>query len=542
MAQGAKLTTSVFMTVYVSFCAAGGLLPADTQSIEFRDVASHVGLDEPLAGMMAHAAAWGDIDGDGDLDLYVAGFCDRPDEEYRPAPGPVPARLLRNHSAGRFERVASAALESCGRTSDALFVDLNNDRQTDLYVANNTRRAPTLASGVQRDAQLRRSALYRNDRGSFVDVSAVAGTCLTAPGSTRSIGALDYDADGLLDLMVVDDRFGPPARTRLCRNLGGFRFQDVTVAVGLPADLFGLDVAIADLNADHRPDLFVSHSNRFFLSAGGRYVEPPGLKRTFAWQPLDAEDWPAGAAFGDLNRDGRLDLVVGIHHERARNRVYLNEGLVDGVPRFQDVSDEVGIPARLTNKSPHVEIQDFDNDGWPDLYFATGWLEEDGSITPLVLRNRGAKNGRPHFDSPRPILEAAPLVYFPAGPSGDYDGDGRLDVLLANWFPSNRSRLLKNVSGKHRWLDVTVLGRTINHQGIGTAVRIYRAGEMGNAAARLGFQEIGAGQGFGSGQAPVAHFGVAGQASVDLELVFPDGSRAFRHHVATGQRVAVQGP
>ena len=286
--------------------------------------------------MMAHAAAWGDIDGDGDLDLYVGGFGDRPNVDYAPAPGPVPNVLFRI-SEWQLRADLNPSVELHGRTSNAALVDLNNDGRLDLYVANNTRSRSNLPSGLRRDAQLQRSMLFRNDGGAFAGVADADNICLTGAGSARSVGVLDYDADGALDLLVLDDGFDGKPHTRLCRNLGGFRFQDVTADAGLPRDLFGLGLAIADLNNDRRPDIFVSYSNRLFVSATKGYVEPPGPKATLGWQPLDAEDWPGGAVFADLNRDGRQDLVVGIHHDRARNRVYLHDGVEQGVPVFRDV-------------------------------------------------------------------------------------------------------------------------------------------------------------------------------------------------------------
>lgn len=510
-------------------------------TIQFTDETVAAGLRAPLEGLMGHAAAWGDVDGDGDLDLYAGGFGDRPDEEYSPASGPVSNRLFRNLSAGRFEPMASPPVELHGRTSGAIFVDLDNDGWVDLYVANNARASSGLPAGVQHDAQIRTSALFRNDGGTFVDVTSAAG-CVTAVGSARTAGVFDYDADGFLDLLVIEDRFGRNAHSRLCRNTGRFTFTDVTLEAGLPRDLFGFGLAVADLNEDGRADIFVSHSNRLFMSADGKYVEPAGSRKALAWRPLDAEDWPAGAAFGDLNRDGRLDLVVGIHHERARNRVYLNEGMQNGAPVFRDVSADAGLPSQLSTKSPHVEVQDFDNDGWPDLYFSAAWFDGKGRITPLVFRNMGAQNGIPRFAPLRPIAHEKPRVYFPAGPSGDFDADGRVDLFLVNWFQGNYSRLLKNQSKPGAWLDVSVSGRKTNRMGIGSKVRVYRAGQANQKAGLLGFQEIGTGYGFASGQAPIAHFGLGDEARVDVEVVFPDGTRTAREGVAVNQRVTVEGP
>jgi len=534
-----RIPFAIFLLVLVVYRSLIG----SNDQIRFVDVTAQAGLLAPLEGMMGHAAAWGDVDADGDLDLYVGGFADRPDVEYVPARGPVPNRLFRNLGNGRFEAIAHPSGELYARTTSAVFADLDNDGKLDLLVANNRRTLTKLLPGVQRNAQLQGSLLFRNQQGTLIDVTAMAGDCLTLARSARSVGVLDTDADGLLDLLMLEDRFGGTPHSRLCRNMGGFKFTDVTAWAGLPADLHGLGLAIADLNEDGRPDIFVTHSNRLFMSTReGKYIEPAGPKARLAWKPLNAEDWPAGAVFADLNRDGRLDLVIGVHHDHARNRVFFNDGLEHGVPNFRDVSAEVGLPAYLNTKSPHVEVQDFDNDGWPDLYFSGAWLNADGSVTPLVFRNDGLQAGLPRFEPLRPISTDQPRFYFPAGPSGDYDGDGRIDLFLANWFRDNHARLLRNLSRPNGWLEVKVAGKAMNRMGIGAKVRVYKAGELGRPGGLLGLQEIGTGYGFASAQVPVAHFGLGSEASVDVAIAFPDGSGTVIRDVGTDRRLTVEGP
>src|SRR5262249_14854849 len=157
--------------------------------------------------------------------------------------------------------------------------------------------------------------------------------------------------------------------------------------------------------------------------------------------------------FGDVNRDGLLDIVVTHHYASAwfspvSPRLYMNRGLgMDGEIVFEDVTAAAGLP-RINAKSPHVEVQDFDNDGWPDIYISVHVIQGD-SVGPLTLRNDGNGGDYPHF-STAPFTVADDGLrdrgYAAAGPSGDFDRDGRLDIVMTEWWPDRDSVLYRNVS------------------------------------------------------------------------------------------------
>ena len=203
-----KTTTSIITILTVlSHVQAGAA------SMSFVESSEAWGLTEPLKGIMAHAAACGDIDNDGDPDLYVGNFCDRPPEAYLGRSGPVPNLLLINEGS-RFREAGQSNVRFKARTSGAVFVDLDNDGDLDLYVSNNSK-----SRGLRVP-----NKLFENLDGRFREVSGDNDACVMMGG--RSIGVLDYDGDGLLDLLVTEDKW-TGRRTRLLRNRGGFHFDEV---------------------------------------------------------------------------------------------------------------------------------------------------------------------------------------------------------------------------------------------------------------------------------------------------------------------------
>jgi hypothetical protein len=213
----------------------------------FKDAGDAAGLFPHLDGIRGHGAGWGDVDGDGWIDLYVATFH---------TGGAKPNQFFRN-GKGKFRLDEQPGLRLSMRATGVVFADLDNDGDLDLYVGSMPADQDSKLAAKEGHA-LRGCSLFRNDgKGNFTDVSAGNGACPAAFGG-RSAAVLDYDGDGLLDLLVGEDPIpgyngSKTKSSRLFRNKGGLQFEDVSRAVGLPEGIPGLGVAAGDVNNDGGP-------------------------------------------------------------------------------------------------------------------------------------------------------------------------------------------------------------------------------------------------------------------------------------------------
>ncbi len=240
---------------------------------------------------------------------------------------------------------------------------------------------------------------------------------LGAIGTGVTVG--DYDNDGRPDVFIVNKT----GLSRLFRNLGNWKFQDVTAEVGLgPAEQGWLEKVSSWFGSDENED--------------------------------SLEIWKQGASFADVNNDGWLDLYV--CRFAAPNILYLNKG--DGT--FLQTEDASGLG--LTSASGMAAFCDFDRDGWLDAYVQTNML--DSANNPNGNRDRlYHNNGDGTFTD---ITDEAGIEGETLGHSAtwwDYDEDGWPDLYVANDF-ATPDQLFRNNAGEGSLSFTEVIGSAVPHQ------------------------------------------------------------------------------
>ena len=419
----------------------------------------------------AQTNAWADYDGDGDLDLFVG---------FRGAPN----RLYRNDLGSFVDVATEAGLAEVLETRAAAWGDYDGDGDLDLYVG--------FATGETENR------LYRNDGSRFVDVADVLG--VSQGGTTRQPAFIDYDGDGDLDLFVA---FRDRANT-LFRN-DGASFTDVTQASRIGDERRTVGVAWFDMDGDGDLDAFVANQNGdedgFFRNNGDGTFDD--IARDLRMnQPGRADDLGSvGTAVADYDNDGDLDLFVASY---GPDVLWQNQG--NGT--FIDVAP--GTPLAGDHHSVAADWGDVDNDGWLDLYVDT-FLASEAEARDYLFR--GGPNG---------FEEVLPTSMMMRGAShgvrfADYDGDGDLDLALANNHADGAHPLYRNdltSDRSSRSLQVAVLDADGRWVRAGATVTLHRESDDFRST-----RIVDSGGGYASQNAGPVHFGLppgSGDVSVTV--------------------------
>jgi hypothetical protein len=338
----------------------------------FEDVTHRAGLDR-LGRGYGHGVAVGDYDNDGNPDLFLtrwrsyALLRNRGDGTFDDVT--VPAGL-----GGDRDWPTSAA-----------WADLDGDGDLDLYVchyfkwdADHPRPRRDLEPGIHvtwdpRHYEALPDHVFRNDMGRFTDVTAAAGV-VDRDGRGLGVIAVDLDDDNRVDLFVANDL----SANYLWRNLGNFRFDEQALTAGVACNALGgnqagMGIAAGDLDGDGRPDLavtnFIHESTTFFHNLGrGLFADhTTAIGLTAPSRNLLG----FGIAFLDANNDGRLDLISANGHVDDQRPVVpwtMPIQLLVGAPggRLTDASSRAGAPFEPLHLGRGLAAGDLDNDGLMD--------------------------------------------------------------------------------------------------------------------------------------------------------------------------------
>ncbi|MEE9169269.1 MAG: CRTAC1 family protein [bacterium] len=454
----------------------------------FIEVSEWAGVDYRGWGM---AAAWGDYDNDGWIDLFVSSYGENV--------------FFQNNGDGTFTDVtAKTGLGGYkGFWAGASWADFNRDGFIDLYVTGYVKythkddkkvskqydvEVPTSINPSSFEPE--RNLLYRNNgNGTFTEVAEKAGV-LDLQGRSLSAVWCDFDEDGWADLYVAND----VSDNVFFRNLGNETFEEISHAAWIADYRGAMGLAVGDWDLDSDTDMFITH-------------------------------WIA--------QENAL-----YNNQRAQLAVYGNAG--QNAVRFIDEADRRGLgQIALDYIGFGTFFFDYDNDGDLDLFVANGSTFQEKEDPTLLIAmedqlfwNRGADDG--FYE-----VSAVSGAYFKSKFVGrgaafaDYDNDGDVDIFIAN--NGGPAVLLRNDGGnQNNWLQVSLRGAQSNSQGVGATIRLVVGGNVL-------IRQVGAQSSYCSQNSLIEHFGLGSRTFADtLEVNWPSGIQQRSYDIPANQTIRLQ--
>ena len=494
-----------------------------------------------LPETMGSGLAFFDLDNDGYQDLLFINSKDWTPRGRRSTPA-----LYRNNGKGAFTDITRGSgldIEIYGIGVAA--ADYDNDGRTDLYIT-----------------ALEGDRLFHNEgNGRFRDVTPASGIKNANFGT--SAAWFDYDKDGQLDLFVANyvqwtqkgdlwcsldgstKSYCTPesykgTSSKLYRNLGGGRFEDVSqkAGVGDPTSK-ALGVAILDYNNDGWPDIFEANDtqpNKLFRNNRNGTFTEEAVSAGVAFGEDGVARGAMGVSSGDYDRSGRSHLLVGNFSNQMLG-LYHNEGnslFVDEAPR-----STVG-RSSLLNLTFGLFFFDYDLDGWLDIFCANGHIDEEiGRVQPkiqykqppLLLHNRG--NGRFDNITAQQTPEFQRAIVARGAAFADFDHDGDLDIAIAN--NNGPAYLFRNDGGnKNNWIHLTLTGTKSNRSAIGAKVTV-------ESASGKQTQTVASGSSYCSQSELGLTFGLGKDTKAGtIDIEWPSGAKQRLTNVAANQYHSIQ--
>jgi hypothetical protein len=529
--------------------------PLQSLSVAFEDASEKSGINfthvngasgkKYFPEIMGAGCAFIDYNRDGKPDIFLVNGAPMPGFKGN---GKPTAHLFRNKGNGEFTDVTTGSgLDLTYYGMGCSVGDFDNDGYDDLYVT----------------AVLGPGHLFHNNRnGTFTDVTAKAGVGDRGDWGT-SCAWLDYDRDGKLDLFICNyvvyrslkdnipcsfrpgtisyctPRVYKGSACVLYHNLGNGRFEDVTKKAGVYNELGkSLGVSVWDYNDDGLPDIFVANDgapNLLFRNNGNGTFSDVGSEAGIAYGEAGETRAGMGIDVCDELGNGKSTMVV-TNFSAEMVGLYRQTGS----ELFQDDAINSGVgPATMLTLGFGVSFLDADNDGINDIGLVNGHVQDD---IALIQTSREFEQHPMLFigDGHGGYSEVGSKIGGPFAKKyvgrglalGDYDGDGRTDILMTE--NNGRAHLWRNVSSNaNHWISFRLRGAKSNASGIGAKVTINSGDKSLSTVVRSGSSYL-------SASDLVAHFGLGSASLVkSVEIKWPSGKVQRMNDIPADRAVVV---